>query len=367
MSLTIRRWSADEWHAQHAAWDELLARSASDRLFLSSGWLTTWWRWFGRSRELHVLGVYRGTELVGAAPLYRQTTTRRMMPVRSLQFIGTAWRDPQALISEYMDFIALRGLEREVRGTLLDHLLAEGGWSELLVGYGRDPEAWLSALADSPVAAGTYVRTTEHCVSHQADLSGGFSGYLKQLGQSTRRSLYHLRRRLASPENVQLEHVAAHEMESAFEEFNVLHQRRWGQPAFTRDRLAFHVELARTLEPRGEVAFSRLRVDGHTVSMLYDLRKGSRQYNLKMAFNPDTERRFSLGLIHLGYAMERAANDGIGTYDFLAGPGQRTDFKGHLSQAREPLATVQLVRGSFLPRLYRWYDLSGRANYRRKP
>ena len=63
------------------------------------------------------------------------------------------------------------------------------------------------------------------------------------------------------------------------------------------------------------------------VSVLYDVRKGARQYNIKMGFDPNFSSQVSLGLIHLGYAMERAAERGVASYDFLAGPGRTSDFK----------------------------------------
>jgi CelD/BcsL family acetyltransferase involved in cellulose biosynthesis len=92
------------------------------------------------------------------------------------------------------------------------------------------------------------------------------------------------------------------------------------------------------------------------VSVLYDIRKGSRQYNIKLGFDPAIERSFSLGLIHFGYAIEAACDDGIATYDFLAGRGRKTDYKSHLGQVRQDLVTVQLLKGPALSRLYRWYD-----------
>jgi CelD/BcsL family acetyltransferase involved in cellulose biosynthesis len=90
--------------------------------------------------------------------------------------------------------------------------------------------------------------------------------------------------------------------------------------------------------------------------VLYDIRKGTRQYNIKMGFDPAFSSRVSLGLIHLGYAMEAAAERGVTMYDFLAGPGQTSDYKRHLSQARRALSCVQMLRGRVLPALYRWRD-----------
>ncbi|MBV8147155.1 MAG: hypothetical protein JO184_19345 [Gammaproteobacteria bacterium] len=54
--------------------------------------------------------------------------------------------------------------------------------------------------------------------------------------------------------------------------------------------------------------------------------------------------------------MEAAAQRQVRTYDFLAGSGQHSDYKHHLSQARRSLSCVQVLRGRLLPPLYRWHD-----------
>jgi len=121
-------------------------------------------------------------------------------------------------------------------------------------------------------------------------------------------------------------------------------------------RLEFHTRLARRLASRGELALSVLRVGSRVGSVLYDVRKGLRQYNISMGFDPSFNSTLSLGLIHLGYSMEAAAERHVNTYDFLAGSGQHTDYKSHLSQARRDLSCVQVLRGYVLPSLYRWHD-----------
>src|SRR5207248_866653 len=153
-----------------------------------------------------------------------------------------------------------------------------------------------------------------------------------------------------------LDEPAWTELAIGYSDLNRLHQLRWSRPAFTGKRLAFHRTLASRLATHAELAFSRLRVGGDVVSVLYDIRKGARQYNIKMAFDPAFSSRVSLGLIHLGYATENAADHGITSYDFLAGPGRASDYKRHLSQSRRALSCVQMLRGRILPALYRWRD-----------
>lgn len=357
-ALTLRRWGVDQWLGNAVAWKALLACSSADPLFLSWEWLTHWWQCYGGSlgRAPDILAFYRGEDLVGLAPLYHRLVMRGVLLAHSVQVIGLSWRDSEPLISEYLDVIAAPQDLGAVRHACLRLLLDEPAWTELVIGYSAAGQQWRDAFARLAPARGHYVRELDRSVSYQADLAQGFGPYLRDLGQSTRRSLWNLRRRLTDQGAVSLEFVAAGEIDGGFSDLNRLHQLRWKRPAFTGKRLAFHRTLASRLATHAELAFSRLRVGGDVVSVLYDIRKGARQYNIKMAFDPAFSSRVSLGLIHLGYAMENAADHGISSYDFLAGPGRASDYKRHLSQSRRALSCVQMLRGRILPALYRWRD-----------
>jgi CelD/BcsL family acetyltransferase involved in cellulose biosynthesis len=273
-----------------------------------------------------------------------------------VQLIGVSWRDPGHVISEYLDVVATAAETDTVRRASARALLGERTWTEWVIGFTAASTQWREVFARTEPGQNRYVREVDPSVSYQADLSRGFDGYLRSLGPSTRRSVWNLRRRLARQGSVSFELVPAQEIDSGFSDLNRLHQLRWRQPAFTGTGLEFHTRLARRLASRGELAMSRLRVGGQVVSVLYDLCKGVRQYNISMGFDPGFDSRVSLGLLHLGYAMEAAAERQVGTYDFLAGSGQRSDYKSHLSQVRRHLSCVQVLRGHLLPSLYRWHD-----------
>ncbi|HEX4388419.1 MAG TPA: GNAT family N-acetyltransferase [Steroidobacteraceae bacterium] len=358
-ALTLRRWSREEWLAREADWNALLARAASDSLFLSWEWQTSWWRHFGDGlgQEPQILAFSRGAELVGLAPLYRRRVVRGgFLPARSVQVIGLSWREPGPLISEYLDVIAPAADLAAVREACLCSLLADPDWTEFVIGLTASGPQWRAALTQVAAREGSYLRELDRSITYQADLRAGFAAYLSGLHQSTRRSLWNLRRRLAVGGEVRIEQLTGADIEGGFEDLNRLHRLRWRKPAFAGRRLQFHLELARRLDARGELALSRLRVGGQTVSMLYDIRKPDRQYNIKMAFDPRLSGRISLGLLHLGYAMEGAADRGVAVYDFLAGPGRSSDFKRLLSQERHELSCVQILRGPVLASLYRWRD-----------
>ncbi len=358
-ALLVRRWTGEEWLANQASWAALQARSSADRLFLSWEWLTLWWRHYGTTlgRTPDILAFYREGELVGLAPMYHRHVMRGgLVLAHSVQVIGLSWRDPEPLISEYLDVIAAGEDLDAVRNTCAQVLLEEPSWSELVIGFTAAADCWRDAFAAQATTKERYVRKLDRCISYHADLSDGFGPYLRTLGQSTRRSLWNLRRRLDSLGEVRLELLRESEIEEGFGDLNRLHALRWNKPAFTGKRLSFHTSLARLLVAQGELAFSRLRVNGEVVSVLYDIRRGERQYNLKMGFDPAISVGVSLGLIHLGYAMEAAAAEKISIYDFLAGPGRTSDYKRHLSQIQRELSCVQILRGRLLPSLYRWRD-----------
>jgi CelD/BcsL family acetyltransferase involved in cellulose biosynthesis len=272
--------------------------------------------------------------------------------------MGLSWRDPIPLISEYLDVIASPPHLDEVREECARMLLDQPAWTEVVIGFTPAGEEWREAFRRSaPTRGGHYTRVLDRSVSYHADLGRGFAAYLKGLGQSTRRSVWNLRRRLAEEHGqVCFEVLAPEEIDSGFSDLNRLHQLRWNRPAFAAERLEFHRSFAARLAARGELAFTRLRVAGKVVSVLYDIRKGARQYNMKMGFDPAFTTRLSLGLVHFGYAMEAAAERGITLYDFLAGPGQTYDFKRNLGQIRRDLSCVQILRGHVLPALYRWRE-----------
>lgn len=358
-ALQVRTWSTADWLASEAAWEQLLARSDADKLFLSWEWLTLWWECFAGALSAvpEILAFYRGGDLIGVAPLYRRRVRRaRILSLTSVQLIGSAWRDDGAAISEYLDILALGTETDAVRHACARELLSERAWTEWVIGFTAAAKPWRAALAQAASDQGYYAREVDGLASYQADLSGGMEAYLRSLGQSTRRSVWNLRHRLARQGGVSLELLAAEEIEGGFGELNRLHRLRWGQPAFAGKRLQFHTRLARRLASRGELLLSRLRVGGQVVSVLYDIRKGARQYNISMGFDPSFDGGVSLGLIHLGYSMELAAERQVSIYDFLAGTGQHADYKSHLGHTRCTVSCLQLLRGRMLPALYRWHD-----------
>jgi len=72
------------------AWNELVDRSVYPNVFLRWECVSTWWKWFRAGRELHVVIVRNGSDVVGIVPWY--TSRQRIVPGLArfeLTFIGS--------------------------------------------------------------------------------------------------------------------------------------------------------------------------------------------------------------------------------------------------------------------------------------
>ena len=180
-----------------------------------------------------------------------------------------------------------------------------------------------------------------------ASLEGGFSAYLARLSGNARRSIFHRRQYLESIGKVTMEVARPSENTASFQLLNCLHELRWGQPVFLGQRLAFHEDLATRLAGEDRLRFYRLSVDGRIVSVLYHLRGGRHEYNLQMGFDDRFHgSKISLGLLHLGYAIERASYEGMELVDLLAGYGKQRPFKQRVAPEKERFLRRQYLRSA---------------------
>jgi len=92
-------------------WNPLLHDSASDTIFLTWEWQSTWWEHLGEGELYLVTTRTDEGRLAGIAPLYLTTSDDGL---KTLSIVGC--RD----VSDYLDLIAARGQEEKVYRALLD-------------------------------------------------------------------------------------------------------------------------------------------------------------------------------------------------------------------------------------------------------
>lgn len=168
-------------------WDELLAESESDYIFLTWAWISCWWNVFGPQHRLYVLFAESEGKLIGIAPLM-QTDRKRGV---CLEFIGT----PDA---DYTDFIFPRG-NGEVVAAFIDFLNANrGDWDSIRLTQVPDSSPSLEPLRSKLAASNPrhQIETSDICPAFIYDGSGDThrSQFVMKKGKAIRNSINRFRK-----------------------------------------------------------------------------------------------------------------------------------------------------------------------------
>ena len=354
-SLHVRLWGADEFAASQESWDSLLKRSDADPLFMSWAWQWRWWVHHGPAlrAELQMAAVYAGDQLVGLAPFYRhRVAVRGVLRFHRMQLIGTAWRNPEAAFSDYLDVLADRTFREAVLVALAEWLLSVS-WDEMaLCCLRRGGVADELAQQHLPRIAG--VREVDSLTGWRAPLPAQFEEFLGRLSPNVRRRLFNQRRKLSNP---RLECAREGDLDGFLDQLWTYSAARWGggapRPAFG----AFYRDVARQAARAGKLRLTRLVTDQGSLSVMFNILSENCIYYLQSGFDLQRSEGISPGYLHFGFALEEACAEGVQYFDFLGGSGQHRDYKRDLLTENVPLVTYHATRGSGLRMLYGGYGI----------
>ena len=320
------------FHAMREEWAELLESSTSDCVFLTWEWLHTWWKHLGAGRQLDLIAVRQGEELVGLAPLMvGRPRLGRLFPWRTRALLGTG-----TVGSDYLDVIVRRGRESEALDALAAHLAAE----ESVLHLEQINRRSCAALELAARVARQGWRDTERPgdVCPFIDLRGlTWDSYLASLAPEHR---YNCKRRLSALTkrfDMRFERVASEdERPEALAALVALHNKRWsargGSTALRGRLVAFHEEVTRLALERGWLRLFVLRLDGKPVAALYGFRYRHAFCFYQSGFDPSYSR-YSVGQVTVALTIKHAIEEGATEYDMLHGD-ERYKF-GWARQIRE--------------------------------
>jgi CelD/BcsL family acetyltransferase involved in cellulose biosynthesis len=349
-----------EWDAIRNDWMALYTSSPYSSIPLDFDWLRAWWRVFGGlygTGGLRIVTVWRGSRLVGTAPLYVGRGVSGSLGTRHLRFISTGEAAHEETCPDYLNLLCLPGEEA---------VCADALWGEV----GRmdwDHLEFLDLMADSPLLRGITLPRDARSFSRGscpiADLTDGFEEYLKRLSAKIRKKSCRLLRE-GERAAVQFEVIGVEQSAGAFADLVRLHQERWnldGQsgvfaaPRFTE----FHRNLIQEWLPTGRAILARLSIAGVPVAVLYGFVNG-----LKFDFYQSGVRRDPASLLespgilaHL-LLMRALAERGVTAYDFLRGSAP---YKRWLATRENQLVGVRIWRPTLRAAIHRSVQLAGRV------
>jgi CelD/BcsL family acetyltransferase involved in cellulose biosynthesis len=346
----------EEFLAHRDQWNTLLESSASNCVFLTHEWLSTWWKHLAQGRLCILTARDRG-KLIGILPAsVRPVQVTRMMP-RVLQFLGSG-----VIGSDYLDLIIAKGREHEVAAEFADHLHSRGLMLQLSQLRGESSVA--SVLANHLQQRAWTLAKTKLNVCPYINLRGHtWTSYLATLGPNIRKNINRTLRNLPNTFDMRVDCVQTPaEAGRALDVTIELHKKRWdttgASEAFQSDSvISFHREFVQLAAERGWLRLLILWLDGSAAAALYGLRYGPTFYFYQSGFDP-LYSRHSVGVATMGLAIKTAIEEEAPEYDFLHGD---EEYKFHWAHEVRDLNRLELHPPQAIAWIYKHAIILNRA------
>ncbi len=312
-------------------WNDLLARSMDDVVFLTREWQMTWWRNLGTG-ELRVITLREddGT-LVGIAPLFVKKGADGR---HHLSLVGCVD------VSDYLDVIVARGHEVRVFDALLDTLARPDfpAWDELHLCTLPATSPTCAMLREQAQARNLNVESCRHDVAPIIELPATWDDYLATLEKKQRHEVRRKLRRVEESPTKWYALDATQTVEVPILDFIELHKTsRPDKHLFMDTRMqGFFVDMARTLHARGWLLLQFLEIEGVRAAALLSFVYHNDVFVYNSGYDAVKYGAYSPGIVLFARSIQDAIQAKRRRYDFLRGNEEyKYRFGAHDTQVLE--------------------------------
>lgn len=331
LELTL---DCDERCFELPQWKEILTRDPDRHIFATPEWNRVWWEEFGEGKDLFLLTMRRGNELVGIVPLYRKHDDERKI----LRFLGGVE------LTDYLGPICAVEDRAEVIDALVSWLgKEEVEWDEFDAHNMPVPFGFGEFLIESADRRGYRFEVEQEETSAILLLPDSWDAYLDSLDPKERRELKRKNRRIMREvPDATFRTATEATLEEDLRLFIGLHRGAEGHKGhFMKPEVAtFFERAARSLMPLGWLRIDFLEIADRPVATTFSFELGGRFYLYNSAYEPDV-RRLSPGVVLVSRLIEDAIDRGLTMFDFLRGQER---YKYQLGAQAVPLNNVRLFK-----------------------
>lgn len=297
-------------------WNNVLKKSKDDDIFLTWEWFSTWWKHYGKDRELIILLAEDRNEIVAIAPLMYSVHELFELKLRKMEFIGTGTH------TDYSNFILTEKKWQSLK--LFLKYLTNLTWDCLEL---REiPETAESLFFLREISRKAHMpeqRVSSKC--YYTHLPASWESFSKDLSGNMRRNLRRRMKRLREKYKVEFKKQDDFEsLQEAMKTFFYLHQKRWrskGLPgSFGKDPKFrnFLLDVSKCFAERNWLNLSFLTVNDEPISSALCFEYNNTLYYYHPGFDP-AYSKFSVGNLLIAHLIEYSIRKGLTKFDFLKG------------------------------------------------
>ncbi len=302
-------------------WNELLADSRADTIFLSWEWIDTWWQIYGREYTLYLICVRDlDGRLAGIAPLKIVQSLDLLATKRkcTLEFIGYG----KDVTPEYLDLIVRKGHEEGVYPLLVDFMISQNSCEVIDLRPMRSDSASVGYLKTAFAEVDVHFDFVGDSVCPVVALPDTWDEFLASRSKNFRKKTKEYERRCRRDLDFKLVMCDSETaLGKLFDQVVALHHNRWAGKSnsfLTDEYQAFHRRIARLFMRKGWLRLLMLYDGEQPIAALYCFHY-HRQFYYYQSGRDLTYDRFRVGIVILNLAMRTAIEEGAGVFDFLTG------------------------------------------------
>jgi CelD/BcsL family acetyltransferase involved in cellulose biosynthesis len=337
------------------AWNALVARSASQSVFLRHEWFDAAWQWAGASSGLQMLCAFSGDELIGVLPMVRQSAPAGTGNARVFAFLTV----PDTQVCDAI----VAGDAREATASALAQGLwaARGEWDVLRLSYLPAGSIAAGPMRAALEAKGFRAVTTEATGNPFVPLDTSWDAYYATRTRSLKKAVNLAANRLKKAGEVGIERIGAGSPEAA-ERFLAtcidISSRSWktrtGNSLDNPGPQAFIRRLTQLARDEGWLSMWLLTLDGKPFAMEYQLVADGDVFALRSDFDASRDD-ISPGSHLSRVLLEQLFSESNGRY--YMGPGENA-YKYRWTEQVAPMSQMTVYGTTLAGRLIAGWELS---------
>ena len=343
----------------NSQWNELVERSVSGSFSSRFEWLETWLNCYGGIADsLYIILVYNDDAcLIGAAPFFFSDLQTKLNRYTEIRFIGTGEPEKIEVASEYLDILALAGMETIVCEAVIEGLLdLPTKWDRLVAENILEDSVFIKYFIPIIQRCGYNHHSAETGQRFQIYMSKTWEHYLSSIRPSVKNKILSSRRKIAQRGKLMTKTVKQEQdRKTAFKSLGHLHTAQWHRKglsgAFASDIFGeFHEAVTRLFAIQGILCLRTFYIDDELIGVLYNLKFKQKEHYYQSGFDMASYAKYRPGLIAHSLAIQDCIDAGTKEYDFMKGvaPSYKQDYGTHATPMFTSIIFNRTHRGRYL-------------------